>query len=80
MRSNKKKPEPWRILVFILALIYIIFMWVRKDIGDLYASLPREELLPLLAATVGVSLAKVAAIAGGILLTKWLAGKFSQRK
>ena len=78
-RSNNKKTEPWRIIVFILAVLYIIFMWAKKDLGAIYAGLPREELLPLLATTVGVTLLKVAAITGGILLIKWLTGKFLKK-
>ena len=79
MSSNKKKPEIWRIAVFILAVLYIVLMWVKKDIGEIYATLPREELIPLVATTLGVTLIKVAAIAGGILLIRWIAGKISHR-
>ena len=78
-RSDNKKTEPWRIVVFILAVLYIMFMWIKKDIGAIYADLPREELLPLIATTAGGTLLKTAAIAGGILLVKWLAGKFLKK-
>ncbi len=71
---NKKK-EPWRIVVFILALAYIAFLWVRKDIGSIYAAMPGEQVIPLVVTTVIVSFMKIAAIIGGVLLIKWLAGK-----
>ena len=76
MSSNgRKKPEPWRIVVFALAILWIIFMWVRKDLASIGTAVPREQLLPLLATTLGVSLLKAAAIAGAVLFLKWLAGK-----
>lgn len=77
--SSKPKKEPWRIIVFVLAVICIVFLWVRKDIGERYAAMPLEEVLPLIATTAAVSLAKAAAIAGGILLIKWLAGKIGKK-
>lgn len=72
---NEKKREPWRIVVFIIAAAYIVYMWVEKDIVAIYSSMPPEQALPLAVTTVVVSLIKVALIAGGILLVKWIAGK-----
>ena len=63
---QEKKHEPWRIVVGILAIAFIVHMWVEKDIASTYAALPKEQLL------------KVAAMAGGILLVKWIIGKFKK--
>ena len=75
MNNRNNKKEPWRIVVGILAIAYIVFMWVKKDIVSIYTTMPGEQVLPLIATTVAVSLVKVAAIAGGILLLKWIINK-----
>ena len=51
-------------------------MWVKKDIAAVYGTLPAEQLVPVIVTTAAVSLVKVAALAGVILLIKWAAGKF----
>ena len=71
----KKKIEPWRILVFVISLIFIALMWVKKDIASIYVTMPQEQVLPLIFTTVLVSSLKVVAIASGILLIKWILNK-----
>ena len=77
-KDNKKK-EPWRIIAGILAVAFIVYMWIEKDIMTICTTMPKEQVIPLVAATVAVSLAKAAAVAGGILLIKWIAGKFKNK-
>ena len=79
MDGNKKKKEPWRIIVGIIAIAYIVYMWVEKDIMTIYTTMSKEQVAPLIATTIAVSLIKVAAIAVGILLIKWLIGKFKNK-
>ena len=38
-----------------------------------------RQLVPLIATTIAVSLIKVAAITGGILLNKWIISKFKNK-
>ncbi len=76
--DNKKRIEPWRIIVFVIAVAFIIFMWIKKDIAKIYATMPAEQVLPLIITTIAVSLLKVAAIAGAILLIKWIVGKIKK--
>jgi hypothetical protein len=45
-------------------------MWVEKDIVSIYATMPKEQVFPLIATTLAVSLLKVALLAGAILLIK----------
>ena len=73
------KKEPWRIAVGILAIAFIVYMWVEKDIINIYTTKPREQVAPLIVTTIAVSLIKVAAIAGGILLIKWIISKFKNK-
>ena len=77
--KNTKKIEPWRVIVFAIAVVCIVAMWVKKDVAALYATVSREQLLPLVVTTVAVSLLKVAVIAGVILLIKWLVGKIKKK-
>jgi len=73
--ENRKKPAPWRIAVAILSFAYILFLWVKKDILSIYATMPQERIVPLIVITIAVTLLKVAVIAGGALLIKWVIGK-----
>ena len=73
------KKEPWRILVGVLAIGWIVFMWVKKDIANIYATVSSEQIAPLVVTTVAVSLLKVAAIAVAVLLIKWIAGKIKKK-
>ena len=72
------KKEPWRYAVAAISVIYIVYMWAEKDILSIYGNLPTEQMVPLMVTTVAVTLIKVALIAGGILLVKWLVGKFKK--
>ena len=76
MKSKKK--EPWRIAVFVLSLAFIVFMWIKNDVASIYAEAQKEQVLPLIATTVAVSLLKVALLAGALLLIKWLVIKFKK--
>ena len=79
-RNNKKKTEPWRIIGFVMAVAFIIFMWVKKDIAEIYATMPSDQIAPLILTTVAVSLLKVAAIAGAILFIKRIVGKIKNKR
>ena len=77
--TTKRKKDPWRIVLFLFSVLIIVGMWVRKDVAAIYSTLPREQILPVLATTVAVSLLKIAAIAGGVFLVKWLLGKIRKK-
>ena len=77
--KNRKKPEPWRMAVGILAIGWIVYMWIKKDIVSIYTTMPAEQVVPLIATTVLVSLLKIAALTGVILLIKWLLEKFKTK-
>lgn len=78
MKENKMKKEAWRIIVGVIAMAYIIFMWVKKDIVFIYANMPQEQVAPLIVTTTVVTLIKVAVMAGGILVIKWVISKFKK--
>ena len=76
----KRKKEPWRIIVGILAIAFIIYTWIDKDILDVYSTMPNEQIIPMVATTIAVTLVKVAAITLGILHIKWIIRHFTGQK
>ena len=54
--ENKKKKEPWRIIVFIIAVLFIVYRWIEKDVVAIYTTMPKEQVAPLIATTIAVSL------------------------
>ena len=78
--KDNKKREPWRIIVGIISIAFIVYMWVEKDIMTIYTTMPKEQVAPLITTTIVVSLIKVVSIAGGILLTKWIIGKVKNKQ
>lgn len=53
-------------------------MWVKKDIAETYATVPAEQVVPMIVTTVAVSLLKVAAIALGIYIIQWVVKKIKK--
>ena len=77
--KNDRKTEPWRIVVGILSIAFIIFLWVKNDIASTLVTMPKEQAIPLIVTTVVVSVVKVAVIAGVLLLVKWVIGKIKSK-
>lgn len=40
--KNQKK-EPWRIIVAIISIAFIIYMWIEKDISGLLGNLKSKK-------------------------------------
>ena len=81
MKSNKnKRIEPWRIIVFIISVLAIVLLWARKDITKIYATASEEQIFPLIATTVAVSLLKVIAISVAVFVIKWIIDKVKAKK
>ena len=78
-KKDKKRTEPWGIAAGTIAIIYIVYMWSKKDIVGIYSTMPKKQLVPLIATTIGVSLIKVIAIAGAIALIKWIIAKLKDK-
>ena len=75
---NGQKKEPWRYVVAGISVAYIIYMWIEKDVASIYATMPKEQALPIVVTTIAVSLLKVAVITVVILLVKWIVGKIKK--
>ena len=67
-------------MVGIAAIAFIVYTWVKKDVAAQFAAMPGEDMLPMLITSVAITVAKVAMLAGAVLLVKWLVGKFQARK
>ncbi len=76
---NNKKKEPWRIIVGMTSIAFIIFMWSKKDIAAIYSTMPKEQVFPLIATTIAVSVVKVVVIAAVVLLIKWIVCKIKNK-
>ena len=69
------KKELWRVIIFIISILFIVFMWVKKDVAEIYTAMPGEQIVPIIATTIAVSLLKAALFSGAILLIKWIIKK-----
>ena len=78
--ERKKKKEPWRLALFFLAAAFIVYTWAKKDIASIYASAPKEQIVPMIVTAVAVSLLKVAFLAAAVLFIKWLIGRLQKKK
>ena len=76
--ENKGKKAPWRWIVGLLSILYILFLWLKKGVLSVYTTMPQEQILPLAVTTIAVSLIKVVALAGMVLLVKWFLGKMKK--
>lgn len=73
------KKEPWRIVIFAVAVIYIIGIWVKKDVGAIFSGMG-ENAFPVLIMTIGINVLKVLLFTGFILLVKWIVCKFGGKR
>ena len=75
----KDKKEIWRIVAGVVAILFIVAMWISKDVASVYRELPSEDLLPVIVTTLLVSLVKVAAIAVIALVARFLYVKYIKK-
>ena len=73
------KKAPWRWAAGLVSAALIVYLWSAKDVAGIYADLPREELLPLIATNLAVTLLKVVGIAAVVWLVRFLAAKRNKR-
>ena len=77
---DKKKKEVWRIIVAIISVLFIIFMWVKNDIINIYRTMPKEQVVPLIVTIIIVTLVKVCGIALAIFSIKFIISKIKKDK
>lgn len=69
------KKETWRIAVFLLAVICIIIMWVKKDLAATVFGMELGDALPVVVISIVITTVKVSLHALLLLLLKWIIGK-----
>ena len=74
-----KKTKPWSIIAALISACYIVYMWTEKDIASIYATMPQEQILPMVATTIAVAVGKIALLAFGVIFLKWLMKKLKNR-
>ena len=77
---DKKTKAPWKICAGVASAVFITAMWIKKDTASLFATMPREQWLPLFTTTATVTLLKVGGIAAVLFLVKYLINKCKRPK
>lgn len=75
---KNKKIKPWRVVAFALSAVFIVYMWVSKDIAAIYQTMPQEHITPMIITTVLVSLLKAAGFVAAVFLFKCTVGKIKK--
>ena len=55
-------------------------MWTEKDILSVYASMPKDRVIPLIIITVLVSLIKVGVLVLASIILKWIVKKIKKKQ
>ena len=55
-------------------------MWIKNDIIEIYTTMPKEQILPMILTTAIVALFKVFVIAGVVLLIKLIIEKVKNKR
>ncbi len=76
---KKKKIEPLRIIIFIIAVLFIIFMFISKS-NTANTTASADEALPVLVTNIAVTFVKVAAIAGVTFIGKKIISKIPKNR
>lgn len=74
------KNKDWRVAAFIIAVVWIAYMWINKDIVSTFTTMPKEQAFAVAATSIAVTLIKVVVIAGLVLLVKWAWKKISNKE
>lgn len=69
------KKEPWRLVVGLASIVYIVYMWVNKDLLSDLTQIPVDGALPMAVTSIAVTIAKFALLAGAVLVIKLIANK-----
>lgn len=77
--KNDRKIEPCRMIVGMISIAFILFLWGKNDIASTFATMPKEQVIPLIVTTIVVSVVKVAVITGVVLLIKWVIRKIKSK-
>ena len=76
----KLKKEPWRIAVACVSVIFIVALLTFKSINGMIDTVPKEQLLPMAATNVAVTMLKVLVFAGIVWAVRRIGRLLTQKK
>ena len=76
----KLKKEPWRIAVACVSVIFIVALLTFKSINGMIDTVPKEQLLPMVATNVAVTMLKVLVFAGIVWAVRRIGRLLTQKK
>ena len=76
----KLKKEPWRIAVACVSVIFIVALLTFKSINGMIDTVPKEQLLPMAATNVAVTMLKVLVFAGIVWAVRRIGNLLTQKK
>lgn len=77
--NDKKKKEPWRIIVKMISIAFIIYVWVEKDIVSTLTTIPKEQFVSMVVPHLVVYLIAIVVISGGVFMIKRIVGKMKKK-
>ena len=76
----KLKKETWRIAVACVSVIFIVALLTFKSINGMIDTVPKEQLLPMAATNVAVTMLKVLVFAGIVWAVRRVGRLLTQKK
>ena len=76
----KLKKEPWRIAVACVSVIFIVALLTFKSINGMIDTVPGEQLVPMAATNVAVTMLKVLVFAGIVWAVRRIGRLLTQKK
>ena len=80
MMHMKTKKEPWRIAVACVSVIFIVALLTFKSINGMIDTVPNEQLLPMVATNVAVTMFKVLIFTGIVWAVRRIGKLLTQKK
>ena len=76
----KLKKEPWRIAVACVSVIFIVALLTFKSINGMIDTVPKEQLLPMVATNAAVTMFKVLIFTGIVWAVRRIGKLLTQKK
>ena len=77
--NDKKKKEPWRVIVKMISIAFIIYVWVEKDIVSTLTTIPKEQFVSMVVPHLVVYLIAFVVISGGGFMINRIVGKMKKK-
>ena len=78
--AYENEKEPWRIAVACVSVIFIVALLTFKSINGMIDTVPKEQLLPMVATNVAVTMLKVLVLTGIVWAVRRVGRLLTQKK